>query len=691
MAFNPAEASSLILAGRLPDTVRSFVFADGTIANTHFVAIPFNAAHKRGRHRRGRVPALARGAGAESRTSRSGATRPCSTSPPSSPPTGRASTALDLGPATLPPDRLGKALPEPHPSWMVLLEKALGRALRRLTPIRLLRLAPPLTIALFLGPVACRPRSAPSWPAAGAGAVAASCWQQPGPARAGIAAHASAAASAPPLLALLAAVLIAAARRRAAWRRPAPLAAAARAAGRAASGQRHRHRFLAGPLRLARAPALALAHRLAAPARPAHGQRPVGAGADAGPGVARGALPPARDRRRAEPGRQRRATSWRSPAPPATAGSEAWLKLVLPRALPADPPAALRRARLRALGRRHGHRPRPLGAAGAGGPGPALADRPRPRLASGRGRRRPAAAGADRGGAGRLAPAASWRSPAWHGRGWSAGRHRCARSRARRRRPPRGRRGLRPRSRRPGGARPVVAGRRLALPGRPAAGAGRWRAGAGPVSGLAAPTVTTLAVGLLASLVALAAVLACLEHEARAGPRLRDPRPGPGLPAPAGPADRLPVRAAGAVRPPRPGRDPDRPRLVPSGLRPALHRADAARPLSRLRPALARRRQHARPLAGRAVLARAPAAAAPADPGGRWRWASASAWRCTCRRCSSAPGASRRSPPRRWRWPSAATGGSRRWRRLLLAALPLVALAAALAVPSARLGHREPD
>ena len=48
MAFNPAEASSLILAGRLPETVRSFVFADGTIANTHFVAIPFNAAHREG-------------------------------------------------------------------------------------------------------------------------------------------------------------------------------------------------------------------------------------------------------------------------------------------------------------------------------------------------------------------------------------------------------------------------------------------------------------------------------------------------------------------------------------------------------------------------------------------------------------------------------------------------------------------
>ena len=31
--------------------------------------------------------------------------------------------ALTLGPATLPPDRLGPAWPEPHPSWTVALEQ----------------------------------------------------------------------------------------------------------------------------------------------------------------------------------------------------------------------------------------------------------------------------------------------------------------------------------------------------------------------------------------------------------------------------------------------------------------------------------------------------------------------------------------------------------------------------------------
>jgi putative thiamine transport system substrate-binding protein len=122
MAFNPAEASSLILEGRLPKTVRSFVFADGTIANTHFVAIPFNAAH-----REGAVVA------AEFLLSPDAQARKQDVMVWGDPtvldldrlaPADRARFAtLELGPATLPPKQLGKPLPEPHPSWMVLLER----------------------------------------------------------------------------------------------------------------------------------------------------------------------------------------------------------------------------------------------------------------------------------------------------------------------------------------------------------------------------------------------------------------------------------------------------------------------------------------------------------------------------------------------------------------------------------------
>ena len=48
VSFNPAEAAVSIRSGTLPDSVRTFVFAKGTIGNTSFVAIPFNAANKEG-------------------------------------------------------------------------------------------------------------------------------------------------------------------------------------------------------------------------------------------------------------------------------------------------------------------------------------------------------------------------------------------------------------------------------------------------------------------------------------------------------------------------------------------------------------------------------------------------------------------------------------------------------------------
>ena len=48
VSYHQAEASRNIIDGLFPDTVRTFVFDEGTIANTHFVAIPFNAADKAG-------------------------------------------------------------------------------------------------------------------------------------------------------------------------------------------------------------------------------------------------------------------------------------------------------------------------------------------------------------------------------------------------------------------------------------------------------------------------------------------------------------------------------------------------------------------------------------------------------------------------------------------------------------------
>lgn len=48
LSFNPNEAASEITAGRLPASVVSWQHRGGTIANTHFIAIPFNARAKAG-------------------------------------------------------------------------------------------------------------------------------------------------------------------------------------------------------------------------------------------------------------------------------------------------------------------------------------------------------------------------------------------------------------------------------------------------------------------------------------------------------------------------------------------------------------------------------------------------------------------------------------------------------------------
>ena len=120
-AFNPAEASSAIANGELPDTVRSFTFPGGTLGNTHFVAIPYNAAAKAG--------ALVL---ADFLISPEAQTRkqdpkvwgdPTVLAIDKLPEDAQASfAALDLGVATLRPDELGPAIDEPHPSWMERLE-----------------------------------------------------------------------------------------------------------------------------------------------------------------------------------------------------------------------------------------------------------------------------------------------------------------------------------------------------------------------------------------------------------------------------------------------------------------------------------------------------------------------------------------------------------------------------------------
>ncbi len=120
-AFNPSEASSAIAAGELPDTVRSFTFPGGTLSNTHFVAIPYNAAAKAG--------ALVAANFLISPEAQAHKQDPTVWGDPTVLALSKLDAAdrarfdaLDLGVATLKPDELGPALDEPHPSWMDRLE-----------------------------------------------------------------------------------------------------------------------------------------------------------------------------------------------------------------------------------------------------------------------------------------------------------------------------------------------------------------------------------------------------------------------------------------------------------------------------------------------------------------------------------------------------------------------------------------
>lgn len=48
MSYDPALAASEVLRGRFPDSTRTFLLDAGTIANTHFLSIPFNSSAKAG-------------------------------------------------------------------------------------------------------------------------------------------------------------------------------------------------------------------------------------------------------------------------------------------------------------------------------------------------------------------------------------------------------------------------------------------------------------------------------------------------------------------------------------------------------------------------------------------------------------------------------------------------------------------
>ena len=121
LSFHPSEASSLIADGQLPETARVFVFPEGTIGNTHFVAIPYNASNAEG----AMVVAnflLSPEAQARKQSSEVWGDDTVLDLAKLAPEARRLFEALPQGPATLSPEALGRPLLEPHPSWMTRIE-----------------------------------------------------------------------------------------------------------------------------------------------------------------------------------------------------------------------------------------------------------------------------------------------------------------------------------------------------------------------------------------------------------------------------------------------------------------------------------------------------------------------------------------------------------------------------------------
>jgi len=121
-SFNIGEASSAIAEGLLPETARTYVLEGGTIGNTHFVAIPFNAPHSEA--------AMVVANFLLSPEAQAHKAHPDVWGEQTVLSYGLLSAqqkalfdAVPRGVATLSEPELGKTLPEPHPSWMTRIEE----------------------------------------------------------------------------------------------------------------------------------------------------------------------------------------------------------------------------------------------------------------------------------------------------------------------------------------------------------------------------------------------------------------------------------------------------------------------------------------------------------------------------------------------------------------------------------------
>lgn len=126
MAFNPTEFSNGISQGILPDTVRTYIHDDGTLANVHFVAIPFNAAAPEAAQVVANFLLSPEAQIHKADTAIWGDPTVLDLSKVSASDQA-AFMALPRGVATLSESDLGLTLAEPHPSWVGVIEREWAR------------------------------------------------------------------------------------------------------------------------------------------------------------------------------------------------------------------------------------------------------------------------------------------------------------------------------------------------------------------------------------------------------------------------------------------------------------------------------------------------------------------------------------------------------------------------------------
>jgi putative thiamine transport system substrate-binding protein len=122
LSFNPNDASNAIATGELPESIKTYVHKNGTIGNTHFVAIPFNSSNTEA--------AMVFSDFLMSPKAQARKANPELWGDPTVLAMDKLTkqdqilfSELPLGAATLSASELGAVLREPHTSWVEALEK----------------------------------------------------------------------------------------------------------------------------------------------------------------------------------------------------------------------------------------------------------------------------------------------------------------------------------------------------------------------------------------------------------------------------------------------------------------------------------------------------------------------------------------------------------------------------------------